>query len=114
MIYIRRKDNPLMIRSWGEGDSGALGAFDSALYEEVIADDLPENWILEEPPVPIETKLQLLYKSLAIDVRAQSVGIFTTTQLMIQLDDLEGAQAYLEASSLPADIKMTALSYFIA
>ena len=112
MIYIRRKDNPLLIRAFGSAESGGLGAYNSAEYEEVIADELPEGWILEEPELPLDTKIRMLYKSLPLASRVRNAIVFKTCQLMLQLDDLEGALDYLTNSDLDSGIKESAIAFF--
>jgi hypothetical protein len=113
MIYIRRKDNPLVIRSWGSAQAGGLGTYNTEIYEEVVADELPEGWQIEAPPLPLASQLQLLYKSLPLAARVASALVFKTCQLMLQLDDLEGARDYLIDSDLELSLKEAALALFV-
>ena len=114
MLYIRKKDNPLMIKSWGNVEPGGLGEFDTELYEEVLADNLPPGWQSELPPKSLDVLLQELYRSLPIALRAVSAADIKIAQIMIQLGDLEGAQEYLESSDLEASVKAMCLALFTA
>lgn len=53
MLYISRKDNPLMVKAFGKVVSGGLGTFDTTIYEEVQG-DLPEGWQQEKNLSPME------------------------------------------------------------
>lgn len=114
MLYIRRKDNPLIIKSWGNVSPGGLGEFDSEIYEEVVADALPVSWQAELPSKSLDVALQDIYKALPLALRAASASDIKIAQTMIQLGDLEGAQEYLEASDLDASVKASALALFVA
>ena len=112
MLYIRKKDNPLLIKSWGNVEPGGLGEFDTELYEEVLADNLPDGWQTESPPKSLDVLLQELYRSLPIALRALSAGDIKIAQTMLQLGDLEGAKEYLESSDLDTSIKTMCLALF--
>lgn len=47
--YICRKDDPLIVKASGFVGKGGLGAFDKAIYKEVVG-SLPEGHSFEHPP----------------------------------------------------------------
>lgn len=49
MQVVRRKDDHLKILKAGYVPQGGLGDFDTAIYEEVTLDSLPEGFSLETP-----------------------------------------------------------------
>lgn len=112
MLYIRRKDNPLVVKAWGDAGLGGLGEFDTALYEEVLADELPEGWMLEEQEKPLDIRLQNAYKALPIASRIEAAIFVKNAQIMIQLEDIPGAQTYLQEAELDSQIKNMLLDVF--
>jgi len=112
MLYIRKKSNPLILKSWGNVSSGGLGEYDTDLYEEVLADNLPDGWQPEQAPKSLDMQLQNVYKSMPIATRAVSATDVKIAQIMIQLGDIEGAKEYLEASELEPEVKNSFLTLF--
>lgn len=60
MRYIRRKDNPRILKSFGYVEAGGLGSFDPAIYEE-IEGELPSGWEIEKFVSPME-KIKAIFQ----------------------------------------------------
>lgn len=63
MLYIRRKDSPLIIKAFGQVSPGGLGTFDPLVYEE-ISGDLPKDWQQEVVISPIDKIKSIFQKAI--------------------------------------------------
>lgn len=63
MRYIRRIDNPLIVKASGFVGPGGLGDFDPAVYEEVEG-ELPDGW-QQEVVLTFQQQIQAAFESLS-------------------------------------------------
>lgn len=108
MRIIRRKDNPLVIKSSGYVGPGGLGPFDSSVYEEVEVAALPNGWIQES----IESKesqvkqaragMLAMYKNASVELRSMFSDVITKINALLDLEDFELALFFAQAVDVSA------------
>ena len=113
MLYIRRKDDHSIVKAFGFGDSGSLGEFDTDIYEEIIADDLPEDYTIE----PITPSLAVQLESILIDALTSNPGVLSDSQVgdvfvlksgiseMLRFGQVNAAKAKIEEFTVPEELE---------
>jgi hypothetical protein len=72
MRYIRRKDDPLKVKSFGHVDIGGLGEFDPEIYEEVEG-ELPEEW---EKETTFTESREAEYNNRGVTIEAMVIALW--------------------------------------
>jgi hypothetical protein len=104
MFYVRRKDDPKRILAFGHAEPGRY-QFDLATYEEVEG-ELPQAYVLEEPPKPLLDRLTVILESIPRDgipvaVRAQVRQLQAAAREAIVGNDLEVARYLIASAAIP-------------
>lgn len=95
MHYLRRIDNPLVVRAWGHGGPAALGQYDPTQYE-LVAGDLPEGYTLEVPPAPLGQRLMTRFEALPLAAQARYVKVMTQVEALLRLGKTDLARYLIE------------------
>lgn len=103
--YVRRKNNPLAIVSYGR--SNFEGTFDPNLYEQ-IEGPLPDNAFREPPTIPLLNRLYVKFESVPRSqvppvVRGHFRVLQAAVRLSLEADvpDIEAAKALISTATMP-------------
>lgn len=99
MRYICRKDNPLVVKSFGYVQEGGLGEFNPDIYEE-IEGPLPENYIKEPEAGEIAKTLLESFQQLPLDKQAKYAPLKTAVKVELDAGNYELAKAIIENAQL--------------
>lgn len=107
MRFIRRLDNPLIIKTWGFVGPGALGPFDANVYEEVVG-ELPDGYEMEALPASLVQRLSAIFEGIpregidpAIRGHFRILQAAVSAALTAVQPDEEAAQALIENAKMP-------------
>jgi hypothetical protein len=103
MRYIRRIDNPLLIKASGCVGPGGLGEFDPAIYEEV-AGELPEDWEAEQP-TDLAFRLAGIFDSQPVSLRARFAPLRVAVKLELDLDHADVAREIIVQAEIPPELE---------
>ena len=104
MRYIRRKDDPTVVKASGYVPPGGLGEFDEAVYEEIEGRP-PEGYTTEPPEKSLPERLNEKFKTLPVDVRATFYTLKAAVKIALDEGDTDAAKRVIEMAPVTADLE---------